>query len=180
MKLSEIVKTGDLLFVKGDGFISKIIRKVTSGETNHVGVVYDKDTIFETDLSWGKAEMHPISKYDDKKVYIVRLNQFTVHGNDAEEVKRLCEKYNNTPYSVVDIITNLLLSPFNEKIRTKVVSLVGTKKYAICSELSARIIYEAANYGPFFDYEGLEPQDLLTQTRLFSKDWSVILDHFAA
>lgn len=171
MKLSDVVKTGDLLLVNGNSIVSRIIKKITTGEVNHIGVIYDKDTIFETDISWGKAEFHKLEKYDNKKVIILRMRKL----EDRVSVQELCEKYNGTPYSIIDIATNLLLSPFNDSIRQKFVRTVGTKKFMICSEMSAKILYEASGYKPFAKYEGLTPQDILTKIRLDWKQWETIV-----
>lgn len=176
MKINDLVKPGDLILVQGDGNVSKAIRKVTHGQTNHVGVVYDDVKIFETDLSWGKAEFHDLEKYENVRIRIVRLKGLTYMQECA--IQKLCEKYDATPYSFVDILTNFLLSPFNDSIRKKIVSVIGTKKYAICSELTARIIYEVTGYEPLSGYESLTPQDILAITKLYSPDWEVVLDRF--
>ena len=170
MKLKDIVKTGDLLFVNGNGLISRLIKKITVGEVNHLGVVYDKETIFETDLSWGKAEFHNLEKYDNKKIILVRMRKL----EDRASIRKLCEKYNGTPYSIVDIATNLLFAPLKDQLREKLVEIFGTKKFMICSEMSAKILYEASGYKPFSKYEGLNPQDLLTLIRLDYRQWETI------
>lgn len=171
MKLSEVVKTGDMLFVNGNSIISRIIKKVTFGEVNHVGIVYDKETIFETDLSWGKAEFHKLDRYDNKKVIIVRMRKL----EDRVSIKELCEKYNGTPYSIVDIATNLLFSGLKDQIREKFVRTLGTKKFMICSEMSAKILYEASGYKPFAKYEGLTPQDILQIVRQDWRQWETVV-----
>lgn len=171
MKLHDIVKTGDLLFVNGNSLVSRIIKKITTGEVNHVGVVYDKDTIFETGLSWGKAEKHKLDKYDNKKIIVVRMRKL----EDREKIQELCDKYSGTPYSIIDIITNIIFSPFNDTIREKFVKTLGTKKFMICSEMSAKILYETTGYKPFKDYEGLTPQDILTKVRLDWRQWETIV-----
>lgn len=176
--LNKLLKTGDLVFVQGDSWVSKAIRKITSGTTNHVGLVYDSETIFETDLSWGKAQLHPLARYEHSRIYVVRLKSLSLYSKQMSEIKTLCQKYDATPYSFLDIMTNFIFSPFNDKIRENVVSKLGTRKFAICSELSARILFEATKYQPFKKYEGLTPQDLLTKTQLFHRDWEVVLNRF--
>ena len=173
--LSTIVQTGDLLFASGDSIISTLIKKFTFGETNHVGLVYDRHNIFETDIKWGKAQLHPIDRYNDKKVLIVR----PMFLEDHRAVQKLCEKYDKTPYSYIDIVTNAIFAPLHDELRKRMVRLIGTKKFAICSELTAKIIHEASGYQPFSKYEGLTPQDILMITRLGSDHWKVLVDRFS-
>lgn len=173
MNLKEEVYTGDLLFYKGNSLVSKIIQKTTGSNFSHVGLVYDQEHIFETDLSWGKAQLRKLDHYEGKEIYVVRLRQL----NNYSKIKGLCQKYDKTPYSILDISTNLLFSMLKDSLREKLVRLVGTKKFAICSELSARILYEATKYSPFKHYEGFTPQDLFMITCLDQGNWEVVLDH---
>lgn len=168
--LAKIVQPGDLLFVRAENFVSKAIQKITFGTVNHVGVVYDSKQIFETDIAWGKASLRDLAKYDKAITLIMRCKDI-----NPNRVKALCIKYDGTPYSWWDIWNNFALALLKDEVRKKLLEILGTKKYAICSELSARIIYEATSLGVLKNFEGLTPQDLLSIT-LSSPDFQLVQD----
>ena len=170
MNLKGIVKPGDLLFDSGTGFISKAIKRFTFGVTNHVGLIYDSDTIFETDVKWKKASLHPLERYNKRSILVMRLKEL----EDYSKIQELCTQYNGTPYSYWDILTNALFSPLKDEIREWLVERIGTKKFMICSELSARILFEATNLTELSDYEGLTPQDLLKICLFHPTQWEIV------
>lgn len=174
MNLENIVQTGDMIFVHGNSWISRTIQKVTFSQVNHVGIIYDSKQVFETDITWGKASLRDLAKYNKVAVVIVRPKDIWPKG-----IQYLCEHYDKTPYSWLDIITNLLLAPFKDEIRKKVVEVVGTKKYMICSELTARIMYEMTHLSYLRGYEGYTPQDLLTICLDHPEDFEVIVDQIS-
>jgi hypothetical protein len=45
-------------------------------------------------------------------------------------------------------------------LRKKVVSFLGNKKFMLCSELVARIVYEVGHHESMRDFEGDTPEDL--------------------
>lgn len=175
MKLQELVQPADLIFVHGTNWISKIIQKVTDSDINHVGIIYNDRQVFETDLKWGKASFRDLNKYNNVQVIVLRPTYICTQSY----IQQLCEKYNKTPYSFLDILTNFLLSPFDEHFRKKVVALIGTKKYAICSELTTRIFYEASRLEYLKGYEGYTPQDLLTTCLDHPEHFQVVLDQIS-
>lgn len=170
MNLKGFVKPGDLLFDSGNGLMSRLIKKFTFGVTNHVGIIYDESTIFETDGKYKKAQFHPLDKYTDRSVLIIRLKEL----EDYSKIKELCTQYNGTPYSYWDIVTNALFSPLKDEVREWLVEKVGTKKFMICSELSSRILYEATNLTELSEYEGLTPQDLLKICLFHPTQWEIV------
>lgn len=173
MILSDVVKTGDLLFVSGNSWISKAIKRLTSGRTSHVGVIYDTGTIFETDIRWGKAEFHNINKYDNEIVCIIRC----LDPIDIGFLKQICRSTEGRAYSWLDIATNAIMSPLNDAIRKKMVGFIGNKKHEICSELAGRILYECTQIKELAQYEGLTPQDLLAICLMDQRRWKVIYQH---
>lgn len=68
------MKRGDILLVRGKGFISHMIRFVTASEWNHAAWVLDSVTLLESTFSlFGKrgVQIGNLSKYDDlNKVFI--------------------------------------------------------------------------------------------------------------
>lgn len=43
------MKTGNLIFCQGNGFVSKLIRFIDKGEFSHVAIVYDSDSVIEAE-----------------------------------------------------------------------------------------------------------------------------------
>ena len=172
MELAKIVKTGDWLFVSGNSLISKLIKKATAGNVNHVGIVSEGTKIFETDLAWGKAEYHDIAKYNDRKVIVIR----PVFSKNPQIVDQLCKKYEGTPYSIWDIVVNATLSWMKDAWRKHLMTITGNKKFMICSELTGRVTYEATGYKALKDFEGMTPQDLLVMARMRPTDFRVIYE----
>jgi len=157
MKL--IPQTGDWILPCGKGGISDIIKKVTFGKVNHAAIVFDRNTTFETDGAWWRAKFMDVKRFEGREVYIVRPLFYTPESLD--KVQELCKKYEGTPYSYVDIGTNLLFFWLKDQIRAKIVRLMSNKKFMICSELVARITYEATKEKKLRDFEGMTPQMLL-------------------
>lgn len=151
-KFDGIVEPGDTLFLFGDGWIER----VTFSRIRHVGIVFDEDFIFETDIWKRRAGFNTLDTYDNRHVEVWGTKDI-----DHNKVQDLCEKYNKSPYSWLDIANNFWTAPLHPEIRKKIVAALGNKYFMICSEISARIIYEATGYEHLKDYEALEPCDLL-------------------
>ena len=145
------MKTGDVYFLLGNG----LIERVTFSKIRHVGIAYDDKTVFETDLWQRRAGFHSVKKYDGKKIEI-----WSVKALDPMKVRRLCEKYDKSPYSMLDIINNFWTAPFHPEIRKKIVGWLGNQKFMICSEITARIIFESTGLECLKGWESLEPVDL--------------------
>lgn len=152
------LQTGDVLFVEGKGFISEAIKKVTKSKVSHVGIIYNSKLIFETHYNTN-ARLNPITKtYKGKKVSVYR----PITVVDVNRLQELCEEYNGTRYSKWDIFTNFIFSWLPAKKRRTVVAGLGTKKMAICSEMTAKILYEysKSEFPYLYIYEGLRPEGL--------------------
>lgn len=172
MKLDKNIRTGDWILVSGTSTISKLIKKATIGKVNHAAMVYDDRQVFETDGSWGKAEFHPLAKFEDKKIIVIRPRFLT----DFNKVQDLCKLYEGTPYSYWDIVMNGLTGWLKDELRERLLSVTGNKKFMICSELVARITYETTQYKNLTYFEGLTPQDLLDLALRNYHDFDVVLD----
>lgn len=155
------LRTGDVLFTMGQNWISKSIAAITFSKVSHVGIMYDPDSIFETDIKFGKAGKHPVSSYYGKDVRVFRPMAMT--NEQIQRIKDLCNKYDKKPYSGLDILTNALFFFLHPKLRRSLVSAIGTKGFMICSEMTARILYgsDELRYPYFKGYEGFQPADLL-------------------
>lgn len=157
MSLKSNLKPGDILLITPKNTIGKLIVKFTFGKVNHAAICYDSENIFETDGDIFKADFAEIEKYEGRDVFIVRANYIR---DRIKEVKDLCEKYKGRPYSYWDIVTNALFFFLARPIRSKVVGLFGSKEFMVCSELVARIVYEATGNKIWKDFEGMTPEDI--------------------
>jgi len=154
------LQTGDVLFVEGKGIIGKGIALVTRSKVSHVGIIYNKDLIFETHAGQN-ARLNPIAKrYAGKNVLVYRP---PLSDSDKEKVIKRCHKYNGSKYSMFDIGTNFLFAWMPSKLRRKIVAKLGRKSWMICSEITARILYDVnpTKFDYLKLYEGLQPGGVL-------------------
>jgi len=166
------VRTGDILYVSGKGFVSWLVKKVTGGPISHVAIVFSPGFITEASALSGKVIFTPISKYSKSNLFIRRLRSMTVE--QRVKVASLCVEYKGKPYSYFDILLNLLGAPMSDKWRHKFVSGLGNKGFLRCGELMRRVIYEATGYLPYKDFEASHPYETF-QDGEKSDDFEVIL-----
>lgn len=157
MGLKDMVRAGDILLICPKNWFGRLIAKFTFGQVNHAAIVYDEAKIFETDGNQFKASFSPIEKYDGRKLVIIKARYLK---KEMAKFQELCKKYNGRPYSYWDIGTNALFFFFARPIRSKVVGLFGSKEFMVCSELVARIVYEATGNKLWKDFEGITPEDI--------------------
>lgn len=157
MSLKDEVKAGDILLICPKNWFGRLITRFTFGTVNHAAIVYDAKNLFETDGNMFVAKFGDIDKYDGRKIVIVRAEYMR---DKIQKMKELCQKYNGSPYSYWDIATNAIFFFLARQIRSKVVGLFGDKKFMVCSELVARIVYEATGNKLWKDFEGITPEDI--------------------
>lgn len=163
-------KTGDWILPLGTTWMAKIIKKLTFGKVNHAAMVVDPDTVFETDGAWFKAKFNSLSKrFDDKEYYLVR----PLFLRDNSLIQPLCKKYDGSLYSYWDIGVQAVFSWLHPKIRERIAGFLGNGKFMICSELTARITFEATGYKQLADWQGLTPEDLLEMAFTNPNDFQV-------
>lgn len=151
-------ESGDWVFVKGSGWISKVIKTVTFSKVSHVGIMYNSETIFETDIKWGKAQLNDVSKYKPEDIEVYRIKD--MGWEQRYKIMELCERYKGRPYSAMDIFTNFIFSPLHPKIRGKLTSIIGNDYFQICSEQVCDITYKATKLDFLDCSEGVTPDDL--------------------
>jgi len=157
MGLKAHVTAGDVLLLTPRNFVGRLIAKITFGKVNHAAIVFDANSVFETDGDQLKADFAPIEKYEGRSMYIIRAGYIR---DNLSKVQRLCKFYSGSPYSYWDIVTNATFFFLTRQIRSKVVGLFGSKKYMVCSELISRILYEATGNKVWKDFEGTTPEDM--------------------
>jgi len=164
--------TGDILFVCNNSAVSKLIKLVTFGEVSHVGILYNEDTIFETDGKYGKAEFHPLIRYKGKNIEIYRYN--TLNPSQIAYLQALCKEYEGRPYSFLDVALKGLLFWLHPNIRRKITSKLGNKYFLICNELVMLIMSKVTKHPVFRYVEGSNPAELRQYVRR-DKDFQRIL-----
>lgn len=149
------------------GAISNGIRAVTRSPFSHVGLIYSNDFIFETHMRVN-ARFNPLNKkYVGKHIVVVRPE--LTEGQKAD-IKRRCEYYDETRYSMWDIATNFAMSWLPPEKRKSIVQGIGTKSMMICSEITATIYYEGAGFQEFVKSGGLTPSDVFEIQTKIRKD----------
>jgi len=154
----EKVRCGDVLFSYGKGIVSSGIKLITRSSVTHVGIIMNKDWIFET--HWGQnARLNPLEKYERQNYLIMRP---PVDNTDRLKVQDRIKKYNGSRYSTLDIINNFLFCWLPTDFRRDAVSFLGTKGLMICSEITARILWESnkEKFAYLDGFEGLRPDGL--------------------
>lgn len=151
-------RTGDWVFVNGSGWISNTIRAVTFSNVSHVGIMFDPEQIFETDIKWGKAKLNPIKKYEKHDVYVYRP-PYAVE--ELAKIPAACLRRKGRRYSGFDIFTNLIFSPLHPAIRGKIVSTLGNDRFQICSEQVCDITHEVTKWKGLKNFESFTPDDAL-------------------
>jgi len=151
-------ETGDWVFVKGSGWISKVIKAVTFSKVSHVGIMFNDSMIFETDIKWGKAQMNHIRKYKPEEIEVYRIPHLSWEAK--YKLMDLCKLYEGRPYSKLDILTNFIFSPLHPKLRGKLTTLIGNKRFQICSEQVCDLTWLATKLDYLDCSEGVTPDDL--------------------
>jgi hypothetical protein len=179
MNIRDHINSGDwiLVFPKKGQWLGQAINTLTFGKVSHAVLVVDKDTLFETDGDIGKAIFTKPEKYEARHLAIVS----PVHMKDRyDQILAECKKLEGSPYSYWDIFTNASFFWLAAPIRKKVVSFFGSKRFMVCSELVARITYEATESSVFYDsraelmnYEGLTPEDLRDMAFEYPEEYKV-------
>lgn len=175
ISMSIALETGDIVFVRGKGFVSKLIKFCTYGDISHVALVYDNDKLFETEGGWGgkgKASFAPIDKYKGSSIEVFRLNGLT--SEQKEKIRKLCSFYEGAPYSYWDCAVNGFTFFLSDEIRGWVAEKLGNRKFMKCDELAQRVLYEATDYPKFIGFETSNPFDLYKHC-LYSKDFTKVL-----
>lgn len=155
------LKCGDIFFVEGTTFISKIIQWMTFSKITHCGLVRRTETdfdIFETDGSLKKAKFRSFNTLINSKAQFFRADFLTDAQRQAVAI--LCQHYNGTKYDYWDVALNGLFFWLASPIRKKLIEKLGCKALLKCDEMTMKILYDASGYEPFKDYLTFTPAEL--------------------
>lgn len=149
---------GDLLFAEADGFIGKSISIVTHSPFSHVGMIYNREWIFEAHMV-ENTRLNPLKDYQGRKFRVLRPR---LTNEEKHQLKKLMEEFNGALYSPWDILTNFTFSWLPPATRRNLVAKLGRKKMMICSELVGRLLYtvDPKKFSYLYPYGGLQPADV--------------------
>lgn len=154
-------KVGDIILkTNSTGQMSWLIRKFTFSNITHAAIVNSPNTLLEMDWKL-KAQVNPLTVYNPKDLIVYRPK---LDMGEVLKLEELCKKYDGSPYSIWDIITNAATFALAPKIRKDIVMFLGNKKHMVCSELVARIVYETnmKKFECLKQFEAIRPDDLRT------------------
>jgi hypothetical protein len=113
----------DILFYKGDSFISKLIKKETGSQYSHVALVLDDKHLVEIDRSYNLKINH--IGYSKKDFDVYRIDENITRGQHRIMMDYVYKTL-NSQYDYVEIIDILLLKAFNT-------TLMSDQNKFICS-----------------------------------------------
>lgn len=154
------MRTGDIVFVRGKTWVSKIIRFFDKGEFTHVAIAVSPHTVIEVER-FTRARISPIH-YEDYEIVSLGLNIFQ-QKTIRNHAKTLVGKH----YDYWQILGELLEDLFNLKGRNR---FNNPNKY-ICSELvgelltAAGILQDSQEVRDFTPNELYEAVKHLAETR---------------
>lgn len=116
------IQTGDILFVRGKGIISDLVRFFDNGEFSHVAMAVTNCSIIEAQY-FTKSRITSVY-FDDYE--IVRLN---LSEKQRQEVINISPSLVGKWYDYIQILSYILKGNFNNP------------NHLICSEIIARILF---------------------------------------
>jgi len=153
-----MLKVGDIFFVEGKGWISKIIRFITRGDKSHVGIMFETHICFEADGIKGKTRFRPLSDYQYSDIIFRRLK--TMNEQHRCHLQSVCRGLEGSPYSYWDLALNVIAAPMPKKWRHKFTTFLGNKKFLKCDEAVMLVIHKVTGYQPFKKCERLNPSEM--------------------
>jgi hypothetical protein len=152
-------RTGDIIFDmhQSKGIVDDAIRFFTFGPVSHVALVYSSKHVFETHIGKG-AHFGLLKTYAHKRIQVFRLPELTAEHRKV--IQSWCHVMNGTPYSLWDVTVHGLTFWLHPRIRGKIMTWLGTKKFMKCDELVQFILYKVTGYPVLKHYEARNPSQL--------------------
>lgn len=133
----EALKPGSILFVRHEGFISRLIRRFLGGfEYSHVAFYMGVGLVLESDV--GGVQINPISQYVDNPVYTCEI--LNPHPMTAEQVAAMSKamlQYLKDEYDYSLLFGNALNKLALKCNKNWIFRLFDQSRHWICSELIA-------------------------------------------
>ncbi len=166
-KSVEIVKQGDIVFVQGNGLISKLVRLVDKGTFSHVAIAVSETHIIEA-TAGSKVDVIPFDKSEYNIIEVVDLG-LTAH--QRRMVYSCAMKYVGTRYDYLQLIWYILKKMFRLTGKNR----LNNPHNMICSELvyvalnEARVLEELGIKDSFRYGKDLTPNELYDLVKYVSK-----------
>lgn len=123
-------QAGDIVFVRGNSLISKLIRLFDKGRFSHVAIFVSETHIIEAEYNT-KVRIVPFS-YKDYEIVHLNLARY-----EQSHIKRLARRFIGKQYDYVQIFRLLIELRFGLKLFSR-----NTPKQVVCSELVGYFLEE--------------------------------------
>lgn len=146
----------DLIFYKGDGFISKIIKKVTKSPYSHVALVLDNYHILEAD--WKRPLSIRHISYRSQEYDIYRVKGLT--EEQKEKLRRYINETISAGYDLKLVLSHLFKYFFKGKL------LNSPSRYDCSEWITLAFLYAGIELLPSKQPFEVTPADLSKSPRL--------------
>lgn len=126
-----VMKTGDIVFVKGNGIVSRTIRLIDKGQFSHCAIIVKDNRVLEANVGI-KSRI----KYFDYKDYEILSINLSV--DQINKLNSTCTTYIGRKYDYAQFIWLGLMDMIGLNIPRK----SNDRKYLICSELVEDVLYD--------------------------------------
>jgi hypothetical protein len=150
------VKEFDLLFYKGEGIVSNVIKKVTKSDYSHVALVLDDYHLLEADWKKPLSIRHFSYRAEDYDIYRVE----GLMEEHKDRLRRYIVDTINSPYDFALIASHLLNYFFKGKI-------VGSPNRFDCSEwIDLAFLYAGVDLLPGIAFSTITPEKLVKSPKI--------------
>jgi ribosomal protein L21E len=121
------MKAGDIVFIRGNSFLSKIIKRFDKGDFTHVAIAVSDNEIFEAQY-YMKTKINKMH-YEDYDIVSLNLS-----NKDVEKIIIMCNILQGKWYDYTQAISYMFRYWFDSHIKNDPNAL-------ICSEVLAILLY---------------------------------------
>lgn len=129
-----MMQVGDIVFYKGNGWISKLIAKVSDSKYTHVAIAVDEHRVLEANRFIKSRIVH--LDLDSEIHSIYRIPDLTAF--QLTNISSNIQVYKGYPYDYTQIVKWFLQLVFNYEL-----PFVNKANKLFCSELVDYVLYEA-------------------------------------
>lgn len=153
------MRAGDIVFVKGTSWISRIIRWIDEGEFTHVGIAFSETELIEAQR-FTRVRIYPLGD--------VEHTVASLSVTERERSRMLIEAQNllGTRYDYLQIIGYIVRKLFGRKGSGR----FNSPNKLICSELVSRAVYAAGITNKKDELYDLTPNQLYDYLEYLGKE----------
>jgi hypothetical protein len=152
------MQAGDILAIRGRGWLSRQILKATGNTVSHVGIALSSDFVIEA-LNRVKTDILSDSIKSAEKAYV--LSPLNISEQQRNEITKKAASFSADDYNYGDIALQLFDSVFKTRWFTNHLS-IGLQQHPICSFLVA------ASYSSVGLYFGSVAGDSITPADIYN------------